>query len=70
MEQNTNITHQLKLIVGPSLTLQHFTMNVGDHSMSVYNTVVDVGNERVGIYCELSLKWGLAMAIREQSNAH
>jgi len=56
MERSTNVTHQPSLIVGPLLTLQHVTMHVGDHGVGVDNTVMDVGYDQAGIYCELGLR--------------
>jgi len=53
MGQCTDITHRPKLIVVAFLTLQHVAMDVGDHNVGVYNTVVNVGYGQSGIYCEL-----------------
>jgi len=36
MEQNTNVTYQLKLVVSPFLTLQHVTMYVGYDQIDIY----------------------------------
>ena len=56
MGQSTNVTHQPKLAISPFLTLQHVTVDIGDHGVGVYNAVMDVGCDQSGIYCELGLR--------------
>jgi len=51
----TNVTHRLILIIGPLLTVQHVAMHIGNHGTGFCNTVMNIGNNHMGIYCELGL---------------
>ena len=44
------------LIVGPFLAFQYVTVDVRNHRVGVYNTVMDVGYEHMSIYRELGLR--------------
>jgi hypothetical protein len=42
-----SVTHQPTLIVNPFLTLQHVTMNVGNHCTGVCEIALNLGNDSV-----------------------
>ena len=56
VERGTDFAHQSIPIVSPFLTFQHVAVNVGNHGVGVHKTVMDVGNDYVGIYRKLGLQ--------------
>ena len=55
VERSTNATHRLMLTINPILTVHHIAMHIGNHGVGVNNSMMDVGNDHMGIYCELGL---------------
>ena len=59
------------LIFRPPLAFQHGAVDIRDHGVRGYNTLMDVGNNYVGIHCKLGLRVsGSAIVIRRWKNAH